>query len=53
MSLSKHNKALLWDVGLLLLCLAIAAVTFFGFYPGRAEYDISEQAKQMLGMKNL
>lgn len=53
MSLSKHNKALLWDVGLLLLCLAIAAVTFLGFYPGRAEYDISEQAKQMLGMKNL
>ncbi|MCG7297754.1 glycosyltransferase family 39 protein [Brevibacterium sp. ACRRH] len=53
MSLSKHNKVLLWDVGLLLLCLAIATVTFLGFYPGRAEHDISEQAKQMLGMKNL
>ncbi|MGX6450904.1 hypothetical protein [Brevibacterium paucivorans] len=33
--------------------MAIATVTYLGFYPGRAEYDISDQAKQMLGMKNL
>ena len=48
-----RRKGLLWDAGLFLLCLAIATVTFLGFYPGRAEYDISEQAKQMLGLKNL
>lgn len=53
MWLSKNYRSIFWEVGLLLLCLAIAAATYLGFYPGRAEFDISEQAKQMLGMKNL
>ncbi len=49
----RFDSRLLWDLLLLVMCMALATVTFLGFYPGRAEYDISEQAKQMLGMKNL
>lgn len=40
---------LLWDVVLTAVCTALAVVFSVGFFPGRAEFDISYQAQQMLG----